>query len=122
MAIWNERIRKKRLEKGYTLLQIAEKLNVSEATAQRYESGNIKNVPYEHMCTYAEMLNCTPSYLTGWTDDEKHDRVQILIAENLDITEDEKDLVKLYRILNTTGKSKASEYMTDLSENQKYTS
>lgn len=69
MAIWNERIRKKRLERGITLAKIADTLNVTEATAQRYESGSIKNVPYEHMCTYAKLLGCTPQYLMGWVDD-----------------------------------------------------
>ena len=49
MAIWNERIKQKRVEKGITLAQIADALNVTEATAQRYESGSIKRVPYEHM-------------------------------------------------------------------------
>ncbi len=66
MAIWNERIRKKRLEKGITLAQIADKLGVTEATAQRYESGSIKSVPYEHMCAYGELLGCSPAYLMGW--------------------------------------------------------
>lgn len=50
MAVWNDRIRSMRIQKGITLAQIAEKLGVTEATAQRYESGNIKSVPYEHMC------------------------------------------------------------------------
>lgn len=69
MAIWNERIRKKRLEKGITLAKVADTLNVTEATAQRYESGSIKNVPYEHMCTYAKLFGCAPQYLMGWVDD-----------------------------------------------------
>lgn len=66
MAIWNERIREKRLDKGITLAQIADALGVTEATAQRYESGNIKSVPYEHMCKYGEILGCSPAYLMGW--------------------------------------------------------
>lgn len=69
MAIWNERIRKKRLEQGITLAQVADKLGVTEATAQRYESGNIKSVPYEHMCAYGELLGCSPAYLMGWITD-----------------------------------------------------
>lgn len=68
MAIWNERIRSKRQEKGITLAQIAAKLGVTEATAQRYESGNIKSVPYEHICAYSEILGCSPTYLMGWDE------------------------------------------------------
>ena len=69
MAIWNERIRSRRIEKGLTLAQIADNLGVTEATAQRYESGNIKSIPYEHMCVYGEILKCSPAYLMGWTND-----------------------------------------------------
>ena len=66
MPIWNERIHEKRTEKGITLAQIADRLGVTEATAQRYERGNIKSIPYEHMCAYGEILNCSPAYLMGW--------------------------------------------------------
>lgn len=68
VPIWNERIHEKRTEKGITLAQIADRLGVTEATAQRYERGNIKSIPYEHMCAYGEILNCSPAYLMGWED------------------------------------------------------
>lgn len=68
MAIWNERIHERRTEKGITLAQVADRLGVTEATAQRYERGNIKNIPYEHMCAYGEMLHCSPAYLMGWEE------------------------------------------------------
>lgn len=70
MAIWNERIRGKRLEKGLTLAQIADKLGITEATAQRYESGSIKSVPYDYMCAYGEILGCSPAYLMGWEPEQ----------------------------------------------------
>ena len=43
MSIINERIKQRRIENGLTLLQVANALGVKEATAQRYESGEIKN-------------------------------------------------------------------------------
>lgn len=78
MAIWNERIRSKRQEKGITLAQIADKLGVTEATAQRYESGNIKSVPYDHMCAYGEILGCSPAYLMGWSEAEESAAFKII--------------------------------------------
>lgn len=68
MSIWNERIHERRIEKGITLAQVAEKLGVTEATAQRYECGSIKSIPYECMCAYGELLNCSPAYLMGWEE------------------------------------------------------
>lgn len=69
MAGLNERIRARRKELGLTLLQLAEKTGVREATVQRWESGNIKTIKYETMELLAHALNCTPQYLMGW--DEK---------------------------------------------------
>lgn len=86
MAIWNERIRNKRLQKGITLAQIADKLGVTEATAQRYESGSIKSIPYEHMCAYGEILGCSPAYLMGWNDESietKYNTLSSYDSENL---------------------------------------
>ena len=86
MAIWNERIKMLRKERGITLAEVADRLHVTEATAQRYESGNIKNIPYDHICTYAEILNCSPSYIMGWekvTEKQPtHEDLKTLIARN----------------------------------------
>lgn len=114
MAIWNDRIRSMRMQKGITLAQIAEKLGVTEATAQRYESGNIKSVPYEHMCAYGEILGCSPAYLMGWLD----------IAENKQTNKDglahfkantyEALVVKEMQKMNKTGKVKLLDTARDM--------
>jgi Predicted transcriptional regulators len=75
VAIWNERIKKRRKELGLTLIEVAEKLGVSEATAQRYESGAIKNIPYDSMCVYSDILKTTPTYLMGWEELEQDTKV-----------------------------------------------
>lgn len=69
MAIYNERIRKMRQENHMTLKDVAEKLDITEATAQRYESGNgIKEIPYERILAYAELFSVRPNYLMGFED------------------------------------------------------
>lgn len=62
-------LKRKRKELGYTLLDIANKVGVSEATVQRWESGNIKNLRYEKIIALSEVLNVSPSYLMGWEND-----------------------------------------------------
>ncbi|MCM1048334.1 MAG: helix-turn-helix domain-containing protein [Clostridiales bacterium] len=95
MSIWNERIHERRIEKGITLAQIAEKLGVTEATAQRYECGGIKSIPYECMCAYGEILNCSPAYLMGWEDAsdsfENFDNVHSLELQQLPTLENTAD-------------------------------
>ena len=67
----HERIKKCRLENGLTLLEVANALGVREATAQRYESGEIKNLKQKTLLEMAKIFGCTPAYLMGW--DERDD-------------------------------------------------
>lgn len=69
MAILNERIKEMRAKRNMTLLQLADMLGVKEATVQRYESGVIKNIKYDTVVEIAKILNCSPIYLMGWTND-----------------------------------------------------
>jgi len=143
MAIWNERIRNKRLEKGITLAQIADALGVTEATAQRYESGSIKSVPYEHMCAYGKIFGCSPAYLMGWdteTIETKYNTLSSSHSEDLHryadflylserqlITDSNSDEYMDFIIsektfeLNSTGKREALKRITELSQIPWYT-
>lgn len=69
MSEINDKIRELRKRKGLTLFEVAEYLGVAEATAQRYESGNIKNIKYETICKLAKLFDCDPRYLVGWSSD-----------------------------------------------------
>lgn len=72
MAI-GDRIKMRRNELGLTLYELAEKIGVREATVQRYESGNIKNLKQDTISSISLALNVTPAYLMGWeekTNDE----------------------------------------------------
>lgn len=103
MAIWNERIHERRLEKGITLAQVAERLGVTEATAQRYECGNIKSIPYEYMCAYGEILNCSPCYLMGWEDKEEPPKI-----------------MQYYELLNDIGRHEATKRVEEMTHAPQY--
>ena len=70
--IWNERIRRRRKECGLTLLDVANKIGVKEATVQRYESGNIKNIKHDTLVRLAEVLDTTPAALMGWESEDEN--------------------------------------------------
>lgn len=108
LPIWNERIHERRIEKGITLAQVAEMLGVTEATAQRYECGNIKNIPYEQMCAYGEILNCSPAYLMGWEKDLKRNE-----ENNTQGTEEAK-VIKMYSKLVPEHKKAVRSLMENL--------
>lgn len=64
-----KRIKELRLKNKLTLLEVANALGVSEATAQRYESGEIKNLKYDTIVALANLFRVTPSYLMGWEEE-----------------------------------------------------
>ena len=106
--IWNERIRDLRERSRLTLLEVSKRLGVSEATAQRYESGSgIKNIPYEQIVKYAQIFNVSPAYIMGWDDEP---------VSTADLTKDEVTLLRVYRELNREGKDKLLERCAELKE------
>lgn len=64
-----ERIKERRLALGMTLLDVANALGVKEATVQRYESGEIKNLKHDTILSLSKIFRCSPSYLMGWEED-----------------------------------------------------
>lgn len=61
-------LKTRRKELGLTLLDIAKMVGVTEATVQRWESGNIKNLRHNRIVKLAEALEVQPSTLMGWDD------------------------------------------------------
>ncbi len=76
-----QNIKKYRLEAGMTLLEVANKLGVKEATVQRYESGIIKNLKYDTIVALAEIFGCTPVELMGWKDNFSADNSKSRLPE-----------------------------------------
>lgn len=61
-------LKQRRKELGLTLLQIADAVGVTEATVQRWESGNIKTVRHEKIAKLSEVLKVSPAALMGWEE------------------------------------------------------
>lgn len=61
-----QRIKAKRLEKGYTQGQLATMIGSTTATINKYETGAITNIPYEKFVNLAKAVGVTPAYLMGW--------------------------------------------------------
>lgn len=93
MPSLQERIKERRLSCGLTLLQVADKLGIKEATMQRYESGEIRNVKHETIVALSEIFGCSPAYLMGWTDEINEPEVVL----HPPITPHEKDVIEAYR-------------------------
>ena len=66
-----EKIRNKRKELNLTMLEVAEKTGVSEATVSRWESGDIANMRRDKIVSLASALQVSPSYLMEWENDSE---------------------------------------------------
>ena len=64
----SEVLKSRRKSLGLTLAQIADEMGVTEATVQRWESGNIKSLRHEKISRLAKILKVSPAYLMGWED------------------------------------------------------
>lgn len=121
MAIMHDRIKELRNKNGLTLAQIADKLDVAEATAQRYETGKgIKTVPYEVIEKYANIFNCTPQYIMGWEEKIKADPESMAQLHFEMITdEDFVELFEDYKKLDDTQKKIVADLVHNFAETKK---
>ncbi|UUW40321.1 HTH_XRE superfamily transcriptional regulator [Staphylococcus phage phiSa2wa-st5.3] len=86
---FSKRMKQSREKQGMTLAELGRKIGKTEATVQRYESGNIKNLKNDTIESIATALNVNPAYLMGWVeenDDEVQHRAAHLEGE---LTDDE---------------------------------
>ena len=109
--IFRTRMKERRTLLNITLTEIAEALDITQPTAQRYESGEIKNIPYDKLAMLAEILQCSPPYLLG--GESKADSPP-------DIPGEEERLLRYFRKLNVKGKKEAARQMENLTLIPKY--
>ncbi len=118
-----QRIRERRLLLGLSQDELAIKLSYkSRSSINKIELGktDITTVMLEN---FAKVLECTPAYLMGWTDDPADSICNSVMPsiEPQSLCNDEEYLVNNYRLLNTDGKGKVIDYTDDLLDNPKYT-
>lgn len=114
-----EKLKNRRLELGLTLEEVANAVGVSKATVQRWESGNIANMRRDRIGLLSKILRISPLFVMGWEEETAPGDSDK--AEPEPLRQDETSLLKDYRKLNPTGKDKATEYVSDLAEQPKYT-
>lgn len=120
-----DRIKEMRIAKKLTLLEVADSIGIKEATVQRYESGNIKNIKHETICKLAELFSCDPCYLMGWSNNPavneasystitnsavvQGNNATTLIVKNSaehkrELSEEEVELLRIYEALDVKGR------------------
>ncbi len=62
-------IKERRIELGLTQLQVANRVEVSEGTVSRWESGNIANMGRDKIAALAAVLKLNPGIIAGWDEE-----------------------------------------------------
>lgn len=75
---FGERIKTARERRELTLMEVALRVNVTEATIQRYESGARCNPGYDVIVALARELEIPLQALMGWDDEGADDDIRIL--------------------------------------------
>ncbi len=117
LQILGATIRRLREQSGMSLDELARKSGYtsdsSRSTMQKIESGQ-RDIPASKLKAIALALHTTPGELIGMVSPEPAPAATSLSA-------DEESLIDDYRVLNDTGKQEAREYVSDLTENVRYT-
>ena len=110
----SQRIKERRLAMKYTQEELAVKLGLQKSAIAKYENGRVENIKRSVIQKMAAVLECSPSYLMGWDD-------SVTLKHSVSLRPDESNLLGNYNLLNDNGKDKAQEYVSDLTDNRKYT-
>ena len=93
---------------GLTQKQIAELVDVSEATVSRWESGEIANMRRDRIAAYAKALKTTPSFIMSG------DEPQAATPAPVVLTAPQSILLAAFNQLTEEGQQKAQDYVDDL--------
>lgn len=76
MAIFAERIKELRMERGYTHKQLADLLGISESSVSMWETGQ-RSPTKNRMYRIAELFDVSFDYLTGKSDSRNYAKEQL---------------------------------------------
>lgn len=68
MSEMGKRIKQKRLEKGLTMEELGSKLGVKASAINKYEKGIVENIKRPTIKKMAEIFDCDPNWLMGFTE------------------------------------------------------
>lgn len=65
-------LKQRRRELGLTMEEVAQKVGVTRATISRWESGHIEHMKTSHISKLANVLDISPLYIVGATDEPQY--------------------------------------------------
>lgn len=77
----SKKLKDRRKELDLTMLEVANRTGVSEATVSRWESGDIANMRRDKIVLLANALEVSPSFIMGWSEksEKKNDIISNIV-------------------------------------------
>lgn len=100
-----QRIRDRRERLGLGQTELADRVGISKQTLYKYENGIITNIPSDKIEAISKVLNSSPGYLMGWSDNIDY----VVMAEDTptsgNLTPNEQIIIERYRSIPEDKKS-----------------
>lgn len=68
MMTIGERIKNSRIKRGFSQVELADKVGISKQTLYKYEHNIVTNIPSDKVEAISEALGTEPSVLMGWAE------------------------------------------------------
>lgn len=119
MATTAERLKKILSIRDIKQVEITEKTGISKGALSSYLSG--RYIPkQDNIYKLAKVLDVNPAWLMGLDVPMEMPAAGGEPVAPVQLRPDETELLSKYNMLNDIGRNKAHEYVSDLSENEKY--
>ena len=100
-----QRIKDRRERLGLGQTELADRVGISKQTLYKYENGIITNIPSDKIEAISRVLNSSPGYLMGWSDNIDY----VVMAEDTptsgNLTPNEQIIIERYRSIPEDKKS-----------------
>jgi len=100
-----QRIKDRRERLGLGQTELADRVGISKQTLYKYENGIITNIPSDKIEAISKVLNSSPGYLMGWSDNIDY----VVMAEDTptseNLTPNEQIIIERYRSIPDDKKS-----------------
>lgn len=99
---------------GLTYVELEKKTGIAKSSIQRYATGVTKKIPIDAIQLIAGAVDVSAAWIMGWEDNDTNS------SPKQTLNRQEQVLLDKFRKLNTNGKLKAIESVSDLTEINKY--
>ncbi len=112
-----KRIFDARKQRGLTLDEVGQYVGVAKSTVRKWEYGTIKNMRRDKIKRLSEILDVSPAYLMGWTEDpDQYEKQDALIPVNIALSQNEQQLLARFRLLTPINQGRILERIDGMLE------